>query len=216
MDAIDKPPRLAAFTSHGDDGRMSRMAGGDHVTPGAPAVKLTYDDYVLFPEDGKRHELIDGKHYVTPSPNLRHQRVVMTLSWVIRTHLETHPTGEVFVAPLDVILSDHDVVEPDVLYVSNERRAILGTWVHGMPDLVIEVASKRTRRRDERLKRRLYERMGAREYWVVDPEIEIVRVYRADAGAFARPVELSRKRNDVVTTDLLPGLAIPLDQIFSQ
>jgi Uma2 family endonuclease len=186
------------------------------VRPGAPAVKLTYDDYVLFPEDGKRHELIDGKHYVTPSPNLRHQRVVGALFWVIRTQLETHPTGEVFFAPLDVILSNHDVVEPDVLYVSNERRAILGTWVHGMPDLVIEVASKSTRRRDERLKRRLYERMGGREYWVVDPDTEMVRVYRADAGAFARPVELSRERNDVLTTDLLPGLTLPLDRLFRE
>src|SRR5262245_16296393 len=129
------------------------MAGSDNVK--APAVRLTYDDFLLFPEDGKRHELIDGEHYVTPSPNVHHQRIAGTLFGVIWTHLQSHPIGEVFVAPLDVVISEHDVVEPDILYVSNDRRPkiLTSSNVQGAPDLAIEVTSESTRKRDETIKR---------------------------------------------------------------
>src|SRR5262245_12448180 len=122
------------------------MAGSDDVKIPASAVKLTYDDFLLFPDDGKRHELIDGEHYVTPSPNLKHQRVAGNLYGVIWTHLQSHPVGEVFIAPLDVVMSRHDVVEPDVFFVSNERgpKILTEPNVQGSPDLVIEVASKST------------------------------------------------------------------------
>ena len=84
------------------------------------AVKLTYDDFVLFPDDGKRHELIDGEHYVTPSPNTRHQRIVGSLYLLIANWLEVRPIGQIFLAPYDVVFSEFDVVEPDLLYLSNE------------------------------------------------------------------------------------------------
>jgi len=190
------------------------MAGSDDVK--APAVRLTYDDFLLFADDGKRHELIDGEHYVTPSPNLHHQRVAGTLFGVIWTHLQSHPIGEVFMAPLDVVMSKHDVVEPDILYVSNDRRAQILTTsnVQGAPDLAIEVTSEGTRKRDETIKRRLYER-GVSEYWVVDPEIAVARVYRRDGNRFARARELSLEAGDVLTTPLLPGLDIALQRIFA-
>jgi Uma2 family endonuclease len=192
------------------------MAGSDDVKAAAPAVRLTYDDFLLFPDDGKRHELIDGEHYVTPSPNVNHQRVAGTLFGVIWTHLQTHLIGEVFMAPLDVVMSRHDVVEPDILYVSNNRRAQILTTsnVQGAPDLAIEVTSKGTRKRDETIKRRLYER-GVSEYWVVDPEIAVVRIYRRAGDRFARALELSLEARDVLTTPLLPGLEIDLQRIFA-
>src|SRR5206468_8148158 len=99
---------------------MSGMPGRDPVNPAGPGVKLTYDDFVLFPDDGKRHELIDGEHYVTPSPNITHQRISGNLHLMIGKWLEEHPIGQVFYAPLDVIFSNFDVVEPDLLYMSNE------------------------------------------------------------------------------------------------
>jgi Uma2 family endonuclease len=113
------------------------------------------------------------------------------------------------------VMSRHDVVEPDILYVSNDRRAQILTTLNlqGAPDLAIEVTSKATRKRDETIKRRLYER-GVSEYWVVDPEIAVVRVYRREGDRFARPRELSRESGDVLTTPLLPGLEIPLQRIF--
>lgn len=183
-----------------------------------PAVKLTYDDFLRFPDDGRRHELIDGEHYVTPSPNLRHQRISGKLYLAIALHLKTHPLGEVFYAPLDVVVSNVDVVEPDLLYVSRERAAavLVPQHVRGVPDLVVEIASKGTRKRDETIKRALYERGGVTEYWVVDPEIDVIRVYRRDGDAFERPQELRRDTGDTLTTALLPGLRVPLDEIFAE
>ena len=192
------------------------MAGTDPTTPRS-AVKLTYDDFVHFPDDGKRHELIDGEHYVTPSPNLGHQRILGKLYLVIGNYLAANPIGEVFFAPLDVVMSHHDVVEPDLLYVSRERAAqvLVPEHVRGVPDLVVEIASKGTRKRDETIKRALYERTGVSEYWTVDPKSEVVRVYRNGTAGFGPPVELRRNTGDTLTTTLLPALEISLDEIFS-
>ena len=195
---------------------MSGMAGSEQQRTARAAVKLTYDDFVHFPDDGRRHELIDGEHYVTPSPNIRHQRISGNLHLLIGNWLEEHPIGRVFYAPLDVVFSHFDVVEPDLLYVSNERAAQVVTPIHvrGVPELVVEIASKGTRRRDETIKRRLYERAGVSEYWVVDPAIDVVRVYLREGDRLGRPQELSRKESDVLTTSLLPGLKLPLARIF--
>jgi len=180
-------------------------------------VKLTWDDYVLFPEDGMRHELIDGEHYVTPAPFLRHQEIVGRLHLAIGNYLAAHPIGRVFLAPLDVIISKFDVVEPDLLYVSNERAPeLLKDWVRGAPDLVIEVGSESTRKRDETIKRALYERARVVEYWIVDPEIDVVRIYRRADDRFSRPTELSRRAGDVLATELLPGFEIGLDAVFRE
>ena len=181
-----------------------------------PAVKLTYDDFVLFPDDGQRHELIDGCHYVTPSPNVRHQVISGRLFALIWAYLDADPIGYVFHAPLDVVLSNVDVVEPDILYVSNARAGAILTPAHasGAPDLVVEIASPGTRRRDETIKRRLYERDGVTEYWVVDADIDVVRVYRRQGEVFGRPMELTRENSDVLSTPLLSGLDLPLERIF--
>ena len=179
-------------------------------------MKLTYDDFVLFPDDGKRHELIDGEHYVTASPNVRHQQISMDLAFLIRSWLEEHPVGRLFHAPLDVLMSQFDVGEPDLIYLSNERAAEIMTTLHlrGAPELVAEIGSPSTRQRDETIKRHLYERKGVSEYWFVDPELGVVRVYRRDGEQFTRPLELSREAGDALTTPLLAGLALPLDRIF--
>src|SRR5688572_359485 len=135
-------------------------------------VKLTYDDFLLFPDDGKRHELMDGEHYVTPSlPNIRHQTILGNLYFLIRTWLDQHPVGLAFMAPLDFVFTQFDVVEPDLLFVSTNRAADILTAEHvtGAPDIVVEIGSPSTRKRDETIKRRLYERSGVSEYWVVDP-----------------------------------------------
>jgi len=195
------------------------MAGRDRVRAANPAaVKLTYDDFVLFPDDGKRHELIDGEHYVTPSPNTKHQRVAGSLHLLIGSWLEDHRIGQIFFAPYDVVFSEFDVVEPDLLYLSNERAAQVITPLHakGVPELVIEIASKGTRKRDETIKRRLYERSGVSEYWVVDPVIDVIRLYRLETDRFGRPLELSREAGDVLTTPLLPGLELPPTRSFRE
>ena len=186
------------------------------MKPGHPGVKLTYDDFVLFPDDGKRHELIDGEHYVTPSPNLKHQTVSGNIYILIAVWLEDHPIGRIYYAPFDVVFSRFDVVEPDLLYVSNARMAEVLTPanVQGAPELVIEIGSPSTRKRDETIKRHLYERSAVSEYWIVDPELDVVRVYRRDGDGFGRAIELSREAGDLLTTPLLAGLDLPLARIF--
>src|SRR5262245_15825349 len=129
---------------------MSLMSGRDEVKS-ASRVKLTYEDFLLFPDDGKRHELIDGEHYVTPCPNTKHQAVSGNLHLLIRTWLETHPAGRLFYAPFDIVFTQFDVVEPDLLYMSNVRAESILTSKHvtGAPELVIEIGSPSTRKRDE-------------------------------------------------------------------
>ena len=194
------------------------MPGSDRVKPASPGLKLTYDDFALFPDDGKRHELIDGEHYVTPTPNTRHQQICGDLFALIWIYLEAHPIGRAFGVPLDVVFSQFDVVEPDIQYLSNERAAevITPQHVRGAPHLVVEIASPSTRKRDETIKRHLYERAGVSEYWIIDPDIDVVRVYRREGDAFGRPIELSREAGDVLTTPLLPGLELPLARILRE
>ena len=188
------------------------------MTPASRVVKLTYDDFVLFPDDGKRHELIDGEHYVTPSPNTKHQRVLASLYLMIGSWLETHPIGEAFLAPYDVVLSNFDIVEPDLLYFSAECKARVLTELHarGAPDIAVEIASPGTRKRDATIKQRLYERTGVLEYWIVDPETNVVRIYHRTGDRFDSARELTREAGDVLTTPLLPGLEMPLSRVFRE
>jgi Uma2 family endonuclease len=178
------------------------------------STKLTYDDYLLFPDDGRRHELIDGEHYVTPAPSLRHQEISKRLFRLLDGYLQVRPLGQVFYAPVDVVPTDVDVVEPDLLYVSNGRAEILRDPVRGAPDLVIEIVSPSSRRTDEVVKRKLYERIGVREYWIVDPELEVVKVYRREDDRFARAAESSREEGHSLGTPLLPGLSVALEDLF--
>ena len=97
------------------------MPGRDHVRPSKPGLKLTYEDFVQFPDDGMRHELIDGEHYATPSPRLRHQAIIGNLYVMIASWLDAHPIGRAFLSPVDVVMTDIDIVVPDLLYVSNAR-----------------------------------------------------------------------------------------------
>lgn len=179
-------------------------------------TRLTYDDFLLFPDDGKRHEIIDGVHYVTPAPNRRHQQLVGRLYLRLATFLESNPAlGELYFAPFDVVLSHYDVVEPDLLLVAGSQRDILTDKnVQGPPALVVEVLSKSTRKRDAQTKRRLFERTGVQEYWLVDPELDTVQVFRPDEGRLRRVAELTAEDDDTLTTPLLPGWSLMLQDLF--
>ncbi len=179
-------------------------------------VKLTYEDYLLFPEDGRRHELIDGEHFMTPAPSTRHQRISLKLASSLHAHLQRTKAGEVFHAPTDVVLSEQDVVEPDLLFVSAARSSIVTEKnIQGAPDLVVEIISETSRKTDKTIKRKLYEGYGVREYWIVDPELETVEVYRMTDGGYVRAAELSREADQALETPLLPGFQLKLSDIFS-
>jgi Uma2 family endonuclease len=179
-------------------------------------VRLTYDDYLLFPEDGLRHEILDGEHYVTPSPSLKHQTVSRRLMLSLGLFVETNKLGEVFSAPTDVVLSFHDIAVPDLVYVSRARLSILTEAnIQGAPDLVVEILSKSTRKVDQGIKFERYETLGVQEYWLADPFQRAVTVYRLDEGHFREAALLFADREDVLNTPLIPGLEIRLAEIFA-
>jgi Uma2 family endonuclease len=194
------------------------LGGKDSMYPTPGDTRLTYDDFLLFPDDGKRHEIIDGEHYVTASPNTRHQVLAGRLHFEIELFLRQHPgCGRVFLAPLDVVFTRWDVVEPDLLFVAVDQSEIVTDKnVQGSPALVIEVLSLGTRKTDEQIKRRLFEREGVREYWLVDPELDLVTVFRRKPdGSFPQDAALTREARGVLTSPLMPGLAITLDDLFA-
>lgn len=177
--------------------------------------KLTYDDYALFPEDGLRHEILDGEHFVTPAPTPRHQGAAGALHENLGPLVRKHRLGRLFFAPLDVVFSEHDVAQPDLLFISNQRAGILGEKnVQGAPDLVVEILSDSTRRTDEIVKRGLYERFGVSEYWLLDPKRRTVQIFRRSGVGFSLPWTLSTEAGDILTSALFPGFELPIGEIF--
>jgi Uma2 family endonuclease len=177
--------------------------------------RLTYEDLLQFPEDGLRRELIGGDVFVSPAPSRKHQAVSFNLSYFFGDFLRRVPLGQALAAPFDVLLSDEDVVEPDLLFISKERAAILNEQnARGAPDLVVEILSERTRKVDETLKLQLYDRAGVREYWLLDPILETARFYRRAGDRLVVAGTFSAAAGDCLESPLLPGLAIPLAEVF--
>ena len=178
-----------------------------------PAIKFTYEDYRHTPDD-KRYELLDGDLIMAPAPNLGHQDVAAKLGWRVMRFVEQRNLGKAFPAPCDVVLSNTDVVQPDLLFVSRERAHILlgGDNVQGAPDLVVEILSPSTASRDKTLKRSLYARHGVLEYWLVDPNVQTVDVMVLGDGGL-KTVAVYGK-DQTLTSPMLEGLAVDLDEIF--
>ena len=178
-----------------------------------PLVKFTYRDYLLLPEQDRR-ELIEGDFYVVPSPTVRHQRIIARLARITSDFVDVNRLGEILWSPLDIVLSDEDVVQADILFISNERRGIVKeSNIAGAPDLVIEVLSPSTADRDKELKLRLYPRTAVREYWLVDPDQESVRVLTLGPGG----IESSQTyASGAVESFVLPGLTIEHGRIFAE
>jgi Uma2 family endonuclease len=192
------------------------MTSRNEMQPDVVSPKLTYEDFLRFPEDGRRHELIAGEHYVTASPETRHQRILRRLSTAMDTWLASHPLGEMFFAPFDVKLSEFDVVVPDLIYLGVAKAEHVQTrGLFTAPDLVVEILSPSTRKIDEGIKRSLYERVGVEEYWVINPKTDTVTIYRRMADRFDPAIERSRASGGRLTTSLLPGLEIALSELLA-
>lgn len=176
---------------------------------------FTYADYCAL-DDDTRHEVVDGELLVSPSPNERHQTFTVRLTVQLAVHVEQHEAGRVFAAPFDVILSETNVVQPDVLFVAHERVAdvLRERGVFGAPDLVVEVLSPSTEARDRQGKLVAYQRAGVSEHWLVvggdAPSIEVRRRKR-DRLVLAETLH----PGDVLTTPLLPGPRLDLAKLFT-
>ncbi|MBC7340642.1 MAG: Uma2 family endonuclease [Firmicutes bacterium] len=162
---------------------------------------------------GLRYELVEGDLRMTPSPSTTHQRISRRLELALHAWVEDHDLGEILDAPLDVVLSEHNVVQPDLVYVARERLGIIKEAnIQGAPDLVVEILSPNSLEWDRVTKRHLYAKYGVREFWVVDPEGRTIEVAVLRGGDLVTlqvyPV------GSVLVSPLLPGFQLPLDQVF--
>jgi Uma2 family endonuclease len=175
--------------------------------------RVTFEDWLRFPDDGRLYEILDGELYVSPTPNTRHQRIASDLHFWLYRHLREGGLGTVLPAPTGVRLAEDSVPEPDlVVILAAHSFRIEEAAVVGPPDLVVEILSPGTAGRDLGPKRALYERSGVPEYWIVDPQQASVEVLSLEGGAYVR-AGLNR-RADRLVSRLLVGLEIPLEQVF--
>jgi Uma2 family endonuclease len=158
-------------------------------------------------------EIIEGKRVMTPSPFVWHQRIVSRLSRKMAEYVEKHGLGEVFIAPLDVILeSEVNRLQPDIVFVKKENMSIVQDWIRGTPDVVVEVISRGTYTRDAVQKKDIYEKYGIPEYWLVIPELKTISVFTLGNGKYR--LFSSAEEQGKVESQVIAGLEIPIDQIF--
>jgi Uma2 family endonuclease len=181
--------------------------------PPAGRIVLTYEDYCALPDDGKRYEIIEGELYATPSPSRAHQEFVANLLVVLKPFVDAGGIGVVYIAPFDVILEETSVVVPDLLFVARDRLGIVtDRGVRGAPDLIVEILSPGTARRDRVEKAKLYARHGVSHYWLADPEARILEVYELVDGQYRRSASLAD--DDRFSPSLFPGLTIALSSLW--
>jgi Uma2 family endonuclease len=180
----------------------------------AKPLPITRHDYEEMPAGPPYYQVIEGDLVLSPSPNIYHQALVGRIYALLLRFLETNPLGEVFVAPLDVFLGEINVFQPDVIYVSNQRRSILAEHgLEGAPDLAVEVLSRGTARYDKGSKRKVYARTGVKELWLVDAEAKLIHVYQLTKDAETPTATYDARA--VFASPLLPGLRIKAASIFT-
>ena len=176
-------------------------------------IPYTYADYEALPSDGRRWELIDGDFEVTPAPAPSHQTVSRRLQFQLMQQLEETGVASVFDAPIDVILSDSDVLQPDLAIVRTSRlHLVSGRGIEGPPDIVVEILSPSSRVMDRRVKPRTYARHAVPEYWIVDGEIGLVEIDRLGAEGFA--LDMRFDRASMLVTSSFPEVKVDLLRVF--
>ena len=173
---------------------------------------LTYDDYLMTPDD-ERWELLRGELIMVPGPNTAHQRISLNLAFSMRTFVEKEGLGEIFIAPYDVVLSRTNVLQPDLLFVSREQQSIItAANIQGAPALVVEVISPSTASKDRELKRAIYAENGVGEYWLVDPDSRTISVLSLQDKDFREVGNYGV--GEVLSSPTLEGLVLDLTRIF--
>ncbi len=179
----------------------------------AEELKLTYTDLLSLGESNQRMELFDGEFIMTAMPRFFHQHVATRLSVLLSDYVYERNLGFVLGSPIDVIISEHTVLEPDVSFLSHERAYINdGKKYNGAPDLVIEVLSESTEERDRTFKFREYARGGAKEYWLISPEKKEIEVYQNSLQGFEL-VNIFHE-GEVLSSSLFPDGKFDLKRVF--
>ena len=174
--------------------------------------KFTYQDHCKLPPE-IRAEILDGELLMCASPNTRHQRISRKIEISLCNWVEKKDLGEVLNAPMDVVLSPYDVVQPDILFVSKERSKIITEPnIQGAPDLVIEILSPGDEKRDTVRKKAIYEKYGVKEFWIVDPDIKSISVFYLEKKLFREKEVYTHEQ--VLESAVLPGFSLSLVEVF--
>ena len=148
-------------------------------------IVLTYEDYVLLPNDRHRYEILEGELSVTPAPSTKHQTASGNLFVLLAKHIKDQDLGKLFHAPIDLVLAPTTVLQPDLLFVSKARQHIItDKAVEGAPDLVIEILSPATSRTDRVTKAQIYARHSVPAYWIADPDSETIEIYLLNVDSY--------------------------------
>lgn len=175
----------------------------------------TYEDYLNLPDDGKRYEIIEGELIMAASLKSIHQIVSGNLEYEIRSFVIRHKSGLVFDAPYDVKLSDANVVQPDIMFVSKENRGIITEDnIQGAPDLIIEILSPSTAYYDLIIKKGVYEKFKVKEYWIIDPQQQWIEIYVLKEQKFYLH-QRSEKAGQIRST-VLEGFEMEIENIFEE
>jgi Uma2 family endonuclease len=185
---------------------MSSIAEKKHIS-----VQEYLDNY---PETMQPMELIDGEVIVSPAPIDYHSAVSANVMWILMTYVRVKQLGQVRSAPTDVHLGGH-VLQPDVLFIHNDNiacRVEVDGYLHGAPDLCVEIISPSTEQRDRDRKAKIYAEYGVREYWLVEPKTKIIEVYKLEAGVFV--LTGSYKEGESFASHALPDLTLNATAFF--
>ncbi|PWU07982.1 MAG: restriction endonuclease [Verrucomicrobia bacterium] len=178
-----------------------------------PNRLYTYDELVAeFPESNQPCELWDGEIILSPSPSFDHQEIVLRFYRRLHAWVSDHKLGKVTTAPMDMVLSPHRVVQPDVAFIAQARLGIIGRVLNGPADLVAEVISLGRRNRDRIEKRDLYEQYGVKEYWIVDPEAQTVEVLSLESGRYR--LHMRSAGDQIASSRLLSGFEMKAAEVF--
>lgn len=176
---------------------------------------VTYEMYAEMPDDGQRYEIFDGvMEMMSPGPSTTHQSVSGELEFILKQSCRMDYL--IFHAPIDVILSETNVVQPDILMIHRSRQHIVAErGIEGAPDLVVEILSPSSRKRDKVTKLKLYGRSGVPEYWIIDTEARTMEQFRLIDDERYELINLF-ERTDKVASDKLPCVSFTISDIFRE
>ncbi|MFQ5602663.1 MAG: Uma2 family endonuclease [bacterium] len=173
----------------------------------------TYQDYIDLPQDDKRYEILNGELNMVPAPSTYHQDVSGNLEFAIRKFLEANPLGKFYDAPVDVVLSEEIVIQPDLLFIRYENSKIITEKnISGALDLVVEILSPASAYYDLIEKKEIYEQFGVQEYWIVDPKKQWVEIYENSKNKFELDQRL--EKTGTLKSPLFESFQISLPEIF--
>lgn len=177
-------------------------------------ILLTYEDYLSLPDDRNRYEILEGELVVTPSPTFAHQEVSQNIVHILYSHIKKNSLGKIVTAPMDVIFDETTIVQPDIIFISQEKcHCVTKKGIECAPDLLIEILSSSSKRYDRLSKMQIYGKHGVLYYWIIDPDSLTLEEYRIENDRYL-PAR-TYQGNSTFTPGLFPGLVIELSQVWA-